>query len=528
MASNRSKLSRDLSFLKRGFSSLWKSRPSASTRAENLRQLKQAYFKHGLTAGISRSTEMYAPGADNGRLRGDWPTALKTATSIINSDFAYICARAELAIRTDSIAKRALQVLRTFTVGAGLKPFPAVVNPDGEAIESVNEILARDWDRFNDEGMRTGNERMTMTQAQSLELETIITYGSSLINTVRSRNGSMLPFAFQIVKPTCLDFTKDNYYGNSSEAMPASPILHGIARNSFMEPTGFHIIGEQVPRSAKNVSVHYYQSEAEQYLGLSWLTHVLPHIWDNQQLFQDKMYQSRALSRMGIWTKRRDAAAFDDLATEQDDDDYYAPFEQGMMIRTQEKPEAIQLDDKLSETFGELVKLTVMMIGIGLGFSYQLLSSDLEGMNFSSARTNKIADSRFFRTLYKWFYKTCCQHRWEKFVEWEVLAGRLPISLPDFEKNRWYYTQCFWLPEGEDWVDPLKDAKAMETLYQMGIVTLQQLCAMRGTNYLAILKQRRREKELIEQAGLTELLPNPNKNQNTSIIENGGQNTDEQ
>jgi hypothetical protein len=178
------------------------------------------------------------------------------------------------------------------------------------------------------------------------------------------------------------------------------------------------------------------------------------------------------------------------LATEPDDDGDYIPFEKGMQINTAEKPEAVQLDDKFAVAFEPLVKMNVLEIGIGLGFSYQLLTTDLEGMNFASSRANKISDSRFFRSMYRWFAKCVCQAHWKRFVEWEIMSGRIPgVSYSQYVADSWMWNECFWLPEGEDWVDPLKDAETMKLLYLMGMATLQELCAAKGKDYKAVRDQ---------------------------------------
>jgi capsid protein len=214
---------------------------------------------------------------------------------------------------------------------------------------------------------------------------------------------------------------------------------------------------------------------------------------------------------MGIWTEKEDRSDLADLVktdTADEEDDQYMPIDKAFLMNTKKKPEAIQLSDDIGEGFETLVKMNILEVGIGLGFSYQLLTTDLEGMNFASSRANKINDSRFFRCLYKWVVKQCCQYQWEKFVEWEILTGKIPgLGYSQFIQDSWIYTQAFWLPEGDDWVDPYKDAQAAELYYKLGVMTFQQMCSARGLDHIAVLEQRRTEKALFNEYGLEEIQP---------------------
>jgi lambda family phage portal protein len=501
----------DLSHAFKYLSHGWNTRPSKRTKDDVFRAWAQRGFERGVAA--KRAQNAYYPGAETGRFRNDWLTTICTSTNLLRRSYKTLAARSEYAYRTDPYARRAVEILKTFTVGSGLRPFPSVkLVQSGEPIEAINKKLSDDWERFNDEGMRIGSQNITMYEAQGVEFITMVTLGSVLRQTIKSRPGSWLPFSFNIIKPYRLDFSHDNFYDDIQYknflAKGEQLTVLGQVLNSYAEPTAFWIDGEEVPRSADNMSIHYRQIEAEQYLGVPWLTPSLGNIWDVQQLFEDKLIQSRLLTRMGVWEKKGNKGAMSLLEETIDDTDESCPFDKQQIYYADDKPEPIQFDDTMETAFHPLVKMALHATAIGAGFSYQLLSSDLEGANFAGGRINVITDSKIFNSLYKSFYKSNCQPSWAKFVEWEVLSGKLPgVSYAQYLRDPWYYNQCYWLPEGEQWVDPLKDAQAQRLLYQTGQCTLQQLCAWQGNNYKAIIAQRKREKEELKAAGLEELLP---------------------
>ena len=513
-----------------GIRRAWSSRPSRINRNQMFRALAQAAYERGSEA---RRTQMtYYPGAETGRHRADWLTQICTSTSLLRKSYKTLAARAEYAYRTDPYARRAIEILKAFVVGSGATPYPAIqLESTGAPVDGINRYLANHWERFNEEGMRCGSQNMTIYDAQGLDFRTIATLGANLCNTVRSRKGSWLPFAFQFIKPYRLDFWKDtyidDYYYRSLLAQRGDPlIVLGQIMNEFAEPTGFYLLGQGKPVPATQMSLHYLQIEEEQYLGLPWLTPALGNIWDQQQLFEDKMTQSRLLTRMGVFIPKKNKKDFLSIEETDETGDDSIPFEKQSLYFGDEAPSPIQFDDHISEGFAPLVRMNLHAISIACGFSYQLLSSDLEGANFSGGRINTITDSKTFQSLFRTFINVgaTTQHAWNRFVEWEFLNGKIPgASYDQYLRDPHYYNKCYWLPEGMGWVDPLKDAQAQELLYRTGQLTLQELCAAQGKNYKQIIAQRAREKKELTDAGLSELLPtfDPKKGLDTSTQDGG-------
>jgi lambda family phage portal protein len=457
----------------------------------------------------------YLQGADTGAFRGDWNSLVTSATSIIRTEFKTLCARSEQAYRTDPWARRALQVLATAVVGQGIKPYPIIKMANGELAETATNKLAQDWQRYNDQGMRNGSQQLTVYEGQRLEFLTIAVYGNSLCNFVNARPGAWLRQSMQIIKPTRLDFGKDSFFGSSNyEVAPKEMIVHGIEINSYGEPVRFYLEGVEKPIDAKNMLLNYYPIETEAYLGYPWLTPSLGNIFDNQQIFEDKLKQSRTLARLGVRLNKKDRDSFDYAAdTTADNGESYIDLDyQGFVTAEDGSLNAIKMDDSLRESFNPLVKHNLIQLGVGMGFSYQVLSSDLEGMNFAASRANIINDNRHFRTIFKWYTKTVLQRRYERFVEMEIFQGRVPgVTYQNYLDDPWYYTQCYWLPmDGEEWVDPLRDAESLKLLYGLGQVTYQEICAMSGKDYRSTYAQLKKERDMFKADDMMHLMPDLN------------------
>lgn len=503
-------VTRDLTYLSKLYNFGMRTRPSVRDRHDSIRNYGNAKFRHGVNVGMHRANAAYHPGAEGGVLRGDWVNAPKSAISIIREDFKTICARAEMAYRTDAITRRAITILADHVVGQGNQPFPSVKMNNGEIVEGVNSQLSADWERFNDQGVRNGTSMTTIYQGQRLKFITMVVYGTVIQNVIRSKSGSLLPFAFQYLKPTRLDFSKDTYISGIYETA-ANSIIHGMQLNAYGEAEKYYFEGESVPRNADNIDLTFFPIETEQYLGLSWLTPVLPAIYDRYQLFSDKLKQSRIGARLGMRLPKDMQEGVEGIIETDSSGNEYVDLDFQGIVFSDGKPEPISVTDPVSETFKPLIRMVLYEIAMGMGFSHQRLTSDLEEANFTSGRINTIADNKFFNILFKHFVKSSSQLDWNRFVEWEAFTGRLQrygVGYSKYLSDPWRYSQCYWLPKDvEEWVDPLKDTQALILLYKTGQITFQEMCAKAGKNYRSVIKQLQIERKELTEAGLESILP---------------------
>jgi lambda family phage portal protein len=461
------------------------------------KQKLQNVFNRGYGRAVHMLSERYAAGAEISRVRNDWLTQVVGPTSLINSELKTLIARSQLAVRTTPYGKAARNVFLDYIIGTGLKPFPAVKDSSGVAIDAINNQLRADWQRFNDQGIRTGDMEMTVYEAQRLGLGAMIDTGTVLLNKVASKKGSWLPTAYQILNSTRLDNSLDRYSDVGTRADDIKTV-HGINLNLYGEPVSFNVEGFDKAVSADQMKLIFVQQECEQYLGLPWFTPVLPFMYDLDELLKDRILASRLVAKIALWMKKSNKG---DLSGAVDAEDGALPFEAMSILTSQDKPEVIQSEDRISETFSPLVRLYLHGIGAGLGYSYTLLTRDLSDTNFASTRFNKIADKAFFQIPKKFFANTFCRHMWREFVYQEFATGRVP-GAAEYKADPWKFEQCYWLGDGEEWVDPLKDAKAQESRYRdIGSTTLQEICAAESKDWKAVVDQRTAEIEYVKSKG---------------------------
>lgn len=114
----------------------------------------------------------------------------------------------------------------------------------------------------------------------------------------------------------------------------------------------------------------------------------------------------------------------------------------------------------------------------GMGITYEQLTGDLSGVNYTSIRAG-ILDFR--RRLEQMMAMTLvfqfCRPVVARWMDTAVLSGALKIA--DYMRNRRTYLRIAWVPDGWDWVDPIKDVKAAIMEVRAGFNSRKRVVAHR-------------------------------------------------
>lgn len=146
-------------------------------------------------------------------------------------------------------------------------------------------------------------------------------------------------------------------------------------------------------------------------------------------------------------------------------------------------------------------------ISAGLGVSYEELSRDFSNANYSSmkkgavqterrmmARKRFVAD-RFATSIYRLWFEEAMNDG-----QIETMKGR-----PDFYENmnKDAYTSCEWLGASKGQIDELKETQAAFLRVNNNLSTLEIELGRLGIDWRKALKQKAREKKVIDELGLT-------------------------
>lgn len=131
------------------------------------------------------------------------------------------------------------------------------------------------------------------------------------------------------------------------------------------------------------------------------------------------------------------------------------------------------------QNYEQFIRTSLHKFAVGIGATYEQISGDLKGVNYSSIRAGLLN----FKRQCEQFQKNVivfqfCQPIAERFLLEAVLAGVL--DLPGYADDPDQYTDITWTRPGWPWVDPKNDIEATVAEIRAGLTTRTHEVAERG------------------------------------------------
>ena len=151
-----------------------------------------------------------------------------------------------------------------------------------------------------------------------------------------------------------------------------------------------------------------------------------------------------------------------------------------------------------STAFPDFVKAVLRMQASGLNVSYTSLSSDLEGVNYSSIRAGLLDERDEWRVLQTHVVDHVCRRVYTEWIASALLSGRL--NLPSLDPANWL--QVAWQPRGWAWVDPAKEIIAATKAIDARLTSHSAVLAEQGKTLEEVLEEIDHDRQLAEEYGI--------------------------
>ena len=130
-------------------------------------------------------------------------------------------------------------------------------------------------------------------------------------------------------------------------------------------------------------------------------------------------------------------------------------------------------------TYEVWIKQQIREIAKGMGVTYEQLTGDLTGVNYSSIRAGLLEFRRRVGQLQQEIIIfQFCRRVANAWMDAAVLSGA--VAIPDYFTNRRAYRRIVWRPDGWPWVDPVKDLDAAKNSVRSGFSSRSKVVAERG------------------------------------------------
>lgn len=399
----------------------------------------------------------------------NWQTTGAGINSLINGGGDTLRQRSRDTIRKNPLADNAISSYVSNCVGTGIKP--ESLHPD----LVIRKLINTTFDRWTSEADVTGNTNFYGLQA--LICRSTFEAGEVFARSRYRRlsDGLTVPLQIQVLESEHLPYFKNERLANGnviSSGIEYNPIGQRVAYHLYREHPGElqqYMDGWQLSRVPASSVAHTFQViRPGQNRGLPFLTQSLLKLHDLDR------YDDAELTRKGLAASHV-AVIYDEddtsILPEEDEGEDGTPIsvlEPGTTTRLRGNQRIVFSEPSdVGGMYTQFMKMQLRIIAAGIGITYEQLTGDLEGVNYSSIRAGLLE----FRRRCEQFQSFVLAHQfcrpvWKDFIEAGVLAGI--FNAAEYASFPERYLAVNWVAPKWPWVDPLKDLQAEELAVRCG------------------------------------------------------------
>ena len=484
------------------------------TNAYNFKKLTESLhggFGYGSDYDIDRHSS-YVRGYDAGQLYGanqQWIPPLRISEDrLVASDGIYTRARARDLVRNNGYVSGAIRRIVNNTIHQGIR---LQVNLENKELSMQIEQAWKDWCK-----------RVNFWNIEKISVRHLIMDGEIYHMRYVRRDlmrENIVPLFMKAIEADQLD---SSAYPSTFIQDGDNVVRNGIVYNKHDEPIAYYVYpehlgdywqptygiqeAERIP--AKNIIHLFDPIRAAQGRGMSAIASIIMNTHDLNELTSSELVAARIMSAFGIFVTAPYEVDVQSYGAIAGNDNSYDKFRETMEEesrylehgRIQYLPAGADVkqiaNNRPSPNFDSVSQVINRESASGFGQDYESYSSDYRGSSYSSARSASLETRRGYEVLSQLVTDKIHDPVFEWFITLGKMSGVLPASVPDEVPHT-------WITRGWAWIDPLKDISAKEREITLGITSRTEVAAAQGKDFEEVLQQLQREKELMEEMGIT-------------------------
>ncbi len=429
----------------------------------------------------------YYDGADLGRRGGSIRRSLAGPDVITARKGPSLRAGSLDLIRNNPHARRGCEAIVSNVFGEGIIPR---FKRAGKRAQDLDELARRTLDTTSTDA----GGQLDLYGIQALMGGTTVQGGESLVMREWDRRLEV-PVRFRVLEADHLDSSRD-----AARTKTGGRIVQGVEFDSDGRRKQYWLFedhpGSSWIRSTQSVAIdardvaHIYRIERPgQVRGIPWLAPIMLRIadfgdYEEAQLLRQKI----AACFVGVKTDpitagpASSASSADALETIEPGTWYRAS--QGSKIEFSSPPPITDYADYAS--------VSLHALAAGLGISYEALTGDLKGVNFTSGRMGRL---EFERNTARWRSHTFVPQGCDVLIRWWLEAGALAGA---DTKN----VAVKHMAPPREMVSPEREVPALNGAMRSGQKTLPQIAAERGMDVDELLDEIQETNRMLDERGI--------------------------
>lgn len=396
--------------------------------------------------------------------------------------------------RNNPLASRGFSVLTSNVIGTGIIPSVA-----GMRSSKTRDGLQAIVNAHCDTPMIDAAGRQNLYGLEATAFHAAVQDGEALMVRRRatSKEGLPLPFQISVLES---DFFDDRVHGRQANGNLA---IEGIEFNANGKAIAYHLYdrhpGDVTWHSALNSTrydaadvVHLYRIDRPgQAKGVSWIAPVIVRLGDFEDTKDAYILRQKIAACFAAFVTKNDmAGAPTDTGDKTAAGNWIETLEPGMIERLQPGETVTFGTPPVVADLEAFFRVNGRDIAAGLGITYEALTGDLSGVNFSSGRMGWL---EMYRNIAAWTEHMVLPQMCHKIGQWVLDGLRLVAKVPA-------ETSIGWTPPRREMIDPANELKAAAQATKDGLGTRSRF--LRSQGYDPELVDKERAEELGREAEL--------------------------
>lgn len=445
----------------------------------------------------------YLEAAGKGRKEASW--IMQGEQPNINLyDLATVRSRADYLYNNNSYLRGALDMLVNRAAGAGAQLQAKT------ASKSFNAKAEALWEKWQRNAEYFG--QYCFQDLQRLAVSALYKDGGIFFHIVPSKdNSDTAPFKVEVLEYSRLAMflvkENDNYIwaGVEIDYNTGMPVAYHFLQNQTYNP--LYPYTTKTIRIPANEIIHFspYRRPHE-LLGIPLLAPAISSLYHLHEIIEAELINAKVSASYGLIIKKNNAAqAVMDAYASPPADTPQIEIAPGMVEYLQPGEDVTELNaQRPGNNFSEFVKIILRGVARTMGLSYEQITGDKSAVNYSSARHSELELRDYLYSMRKALERYVLDKIYEEFIKYAVTFGNL--NAVGAIKNWQNFTDHKFIWKGNEWVDPVKEAQARQQELMLGLTTLADEAAAMGKDWEEILEQRAKEKQKMQELGLTNVV----------------------
>ena len=406
-------------------------------------------------------SQAYEGGSHSRRMAGKG-TLVSGPNAPIERSLQTLQARSHNAVRNNAYARGAKEAYVSNLVGTGIKP------------QWGDERIQALWDRWVRECDADGVD--DFYGLQSLAAGAQFEAGEALarFRFRRVSDGLSVPLQVQLIEAEHLD-------PSYSRTWDGRLIKMGIEFNAIGQRAAYHLwrfhphenltadLNQRIPVPAENVVHMFRRTRPGQLRGVPELTSVIVRLYEIDEMQDATLARQKLAQLFGAFVRRKtthdpedDGPNFGTLVTMpgEAESEPLSEFTPGGIHYLEDDEEvSFSTPPDIGSNYTEWLRSELLAVAKGSGITYEQLTGDLKGVNYSSIRAGLLE----FRRRAEALQAQLLVHQWCRRIaaKWlDVAATSGALSIPGYWAKRDQLLAIDWIAPKWAWVDPLKEVTA--------------------------------------------------------------------